>query len=104
MGSFTSSTNAQGISCGITPSTADLNTVDDMTFMVYPNPTNNDFITIENFEPNSSFQILNNLGQVVKKGELTKTLNIIDLNQGTYTILFFKNSNFIGTTQLVVFK
>lgn len=77
-----------------------------LEFTVYPNPTENSlnvFLSNENrtSEENTSYEILNNLGQVIKTGKLNNgVLDVSDLNSGVY-IININNSQQSGSKKFI---
>lgn len=75
--------------------TLGITTIIDENLKFYPNPSNGEF-TIENYSGSyESFQLIDNLGQVVFEGNLTPSANSVNLDvpSGPYYIYVKSNSN-----------
>ncbi len=78
--------------------TLGINTIENSNIKIYPNPANSILnIQIENAE-NSSYQMVNILGEVVLSGKLDNALNTINTNNLSNAIYILKITN-NGNTQ-----
>ncbi|WP_452222325.1 T9SS type A sorting domain-containing protein [Lacinutrix salivirga] len=84
--------------------TLSVNEFNTATFNMYPNPTNNGFVTIKSANNEAiSVAVFDVLGKQVLANELTnETLNVSGLNAGIYLIRLSQNNN--TTTKKLIVK
>ena len=73
------------------------------TFKLYPNPVKESF-NIGDLENYVSYEILNTLGQIVKKGTINsneKEIDVSELNQGIYYIRLYDNKSVIAQKKFI---
>lgn len=74
--------------------------------MIYPNPSNDKInFTINNFQNNLSFNLVDLQGRILKQGLLEKNnteLFIQDLDNGIYAISIYSDRNLVQTTKLII--
>lgn len=80
--------------------TAGINDLNTQIFSIYPNPTNG-ILNIESKESIEKAEVYALNGQKLKQFDNTKTLNISDLNKGTYLIKLYSKSGGSKTIKLI---
>lgn len=83
-----------------------INDAVNFDFAVMPNPANNQVALRGEFEKGATYELMNQLGQVVLAGPVTTTntvVNVADLNSGIYLVRI-KSGSKTGVQRLIVAK
>ncbi len=81
-------------------------TADTEDFLLYPNPAD-EFIIVDlkDFEKPKHYQLTNNLGKVIKQGELSNKITEIyfpELPKGVYFFTLLESNNELNRTQKII--
>nr|WP_280139528.1 T9SS type A sorting domain-containing protein [Aquimarina amphilecti] len=65
-----------------------------MALKIYPNPVSGQVLEVFlNMDQTASYEIISITGQLISKGNVTKTIDVSSLNPGVYLLKVFNDSN-----------